>query len=737
MNVNSHPIDVIVPVYDGLDSVVACLESVFACSNSQPFELIVIWDFGPDPKLYEQLKVLQHQQGFTLLENTENLGFVQTVNRGMRLHPERDVLLLNSDTIVANDWLDRMLACAQSDAQIATVTPFSNNAEICSFPELCKDNSLAEGWSTQQLDALFAQHVTPAAIDIPTAIGFCMFIRRSALAQLGDFDAVTFARGYGEENDFCRRAAAQGLRNVHCSNVFVLHEGGVSFGAEKAVRVAHAMRVLDERYPDYHGLVHKYISKDPARSYRVQAALAMLAATSKPTVLILTHNLGGGTERYVADLQAYLKDQLQFLVLRPVTDRLLELCLPWQGLRLYFDLSTGAQSLAKTCRQIGVARLHIQHIMGIEASIKSLLATLALPYDITLHDYFFINGNPTLTDKTGRYHPPSEALAADCEPRSPVPLGMSPDQWRHYAGAILAGAERVITPSQFTAELYSRYFPDIDYQLAYHPVWQGQRDSVVTIPALQQGEKLRVVVLGALGLEKGADILEDVAKMAAGQNLPIEFHLLGYAYRPLSTAVITHGPYQEAQLEILLHELNPHCAWFPCQWPETYSYTLSACLQAGLPVIAPDLGAFPERLEGRPFSHVFPIFNSVATWLDELVQFLELDIARYAGRNYAWQHDETRAEQPAYRFYQNSYAEPINAPEDQAEQPFGIAEIDWLLRHDPQQSAANGRKESALGVLMKLRALPVARHCVRLIPLQWQRSLKRKLSSRPLHELTK
>ncbi|MGI9286509.1 MAG: hypothetical protein ACR2P1_14070, partial [Pseudomonadales bacterium] len=326
---------------------------------------------------------------------------------------------------------------------------------------------------------------------------------------------------------------------------------------------------------------------------------------------------------------------------------------------------------------------------------------------------------------------------AHCAQRYPVPLGMSANQWREYTGAILAAAERVITPSRFTVKLYAAHFSDIEYQLAYHPEWQGQRDSVVTIPILQSGEKLRVVVLGALGLEKGADIFDDVAKLAASQNMPIEFHLIGYAYRPLSGAIKTHGPYQEDQLGDLLRELNPHCVWFPCQWPETYSYTLSACLRAGLPVIAPDLGAFPERLEGRPFSHVFPVFDNVATWLDELAQFLELDIVRYAGRNYAWRRDELHGDDPSHCYYRESYAAPINAPIERNDDPFDIAEIDWLLRHDPENSAAKGRRESVLSLLMRLRALPIARQCARLIPLEWQRNLKRKLSSRPLHELTK
>lgn len=732
--ISDHIIDIIVPIYDGFAEVKACLDSVYVSRFKQPFELIVIWDCGPDPQLYDHLSHLSQKRRFTFLENSKNLGFVQTVNRGMQLHPERDVVLLNSDTIVANNWLDRIVACAHTDPGIATVTPFSNNAEICSFPEICNDNVLPFGWTVAAVDSLFTLSVTPAAIDIPTAVGFCMFVRRTALAQLGGFDAAAFDRGYGEENDFCRRAVAQGYRNVHCSNVFVLHVGGVSFGSEKLTRVAHAMRILDERYPDYHALVHEYIRHDPAKPYRIQAALAMLRETEKPIVLILTHNLGGGTERYVADLQSNLSGTLQFLVMRPLTDRLLELCLPWQGLRLYFDLVVDLKALAGLCRQIGVARLHIQHIMGIEASIKALINTLGLPYDITLHDYFFINGNPTLTDKTGRHHPGGEGFDVHCGQRYPVPLRMSAAHWREYIGPMLAGAERVIAPSRFTANLYATHFPDVKCQLAYHFEPRGQSDSMVTIPVLEPHEKLRVVVLGALSLEKGADLFDDVAKLASHQRLPIDFHLVGYAYRPLSAAITTHGPYREEQLDGLLRELKPHCAWFPCQWPETYSYTLSACLRLGLPVVAPDVGAFPERLKGRPFSRVFPVFDNVATWLDELAQFLELDIVRYAGRTYAWKRGESRSGEI---YYQEDYSAPISVPTERLEEPFDLEVIDWLLRRDPQNSATKNRKENALSLLMRVRTLPVARHCARLIPIEWQRRLKRRLSSRPLHELTK
>ena len=136
---------------------------------------------------------------------------------------------------------------------------------------------------------------------------------------------------------------------------------------------------------------------------------------------------------------------------------------------------------------------------------------------------------------------------------------------------------------------------------------------------LQGGRPLKVAVVGALSAIKGADVLEDVAAAARKNGTPVEFHLIGYGYRTLRARPRTHltvyGRYEEADLPALLDWLAPDLVWFPAQWPETYSYTLSACLQGGWPVVAPDLGAFAERLQGRGWTWVQPWDQTPAQWL--------------------------------------------------------------------------------------------------------------------------
>jgi GT2 family glycosyltransferase len=267
-------IDVVVPVYRGLAQTRTCIEAVLASRQREPFELVVVDDATPEPQIAAWLDGLAAAGRITLLRNASNQGFVRSVNRGMSLHADRDVVLLNSDTEVANDWLDRMAAAARLAADVATVTPFSNNATICSYP--------FEGWAggvpgtlgLAGLDALVARANAGQTLDIPTGVGFCMYIRRAALAKLGLFDAERFGRGYGEENDFCMRAMKGGWRHLLAADVFVFHEGAVSFSDERWALIQAASDALLAVHPEYTTVVHTFIRRDPSAPLRLAIDVA-------------------------------------------------------------------------------------------------------------------------------------------------------------------------------------------------------------------------------------------------------------------------------------------------------------------------------------------------------------------------------------------------------------------------------------------------------------------------------
>jgi GT2 family glycosyltransferase len=115
-------------------------------------------------------------------------------------------------------------------------------------------------------------------VDLPTGVGFCMYVRRAMLDAIGGFDQATFGRGYGEENDLCFRAAGHGWRNVFCHTAYVGHRGGASFAAEGHRPGGENLARLNARYPAYNRTIAEFIMHDPLRPLRERLAARLDAA---------------------------------------------------------------------------------------------------------------------------------------------------------------------------------------------------------------------------------------------------------------------------------------------------------------------------------------------------------------------------------------------------------------------------------------------------------------------------
>jgi GT2 family glycosyltransferase len=106
-------VDVIVPVYRDFKATLRCLQSLLAHPQKTLFEIVVINDASPDREIVKLLERLKSENKITQIDNPVNIGFVDSANLGMMLHLDRDVVILNSDTEVSGDWLDRLRRAAQ------------------------------------------------------------------------------------------------------------------------------------------------------------------------------------------------------------------------------------------------------------------------------------------------------------------------------------------------------------------------------------------------------------------------------------------------------------------------------------------------------------------------------------------------------------------------------------------------------------------------------------------------
>ncbi len=727
-------VDVVIPVYGGYQETRRCLETVLASLDFAWARIVIINDCSPDPVITAYLRELCGEHGdLVLLENEHNLGFVATANRGMAYDLNRDVLLLNSDVEVSGNWLTRLRDAAYQNKSVGSLTPFSNNATICSFPNFCEDNRPLFGLNVDQLDDYFAEHygVDDVAV-VPTGVGFCMYLRRDCLNEVGYFDLETFGKGYGEENDWCQRAQQAGWKNLHLASCFVYHKGNVSFGAEHNPRVEKAQQLLAHKHPAYAAAVQNYLAADPFREIRVASLFALLALQDKPKVLFLTHKLGGGAQQHVDELASYYSGDALFLQLTPEEDGASVILTVFDdGKRLndslYFDIGTELQKLIVLLRDLGVGHLHFHHTMGLHPRLWLLAADIGCSYDITIHDYYMINGNPTLTDSEARYvEDGSDSFDARCAGHYPLPAGVTAEQWRANQTLLIKGAARLIFPSDDCAARFQRYFKVEKPVVAWHPDYALSQPYPEPQLSFPRDRPLRVLVLGALSREKGADLLEGVALSLKTES--IEFHLLGYAYRSLSGAVTTHGPYQNSDVYALVESIEPDVVWFPAVWPETYCYTLSISMHMGLPVVVPNIGAFSERVKGRPLSVVCNWNYSTDDWgvfWRKVLQDEHLPVnVPQAAENRASTTQNTE-------FYKTEYLQAITAKrgELQAETLHSLATNYHAAR--PALSSS----ERILKVIWRLSRTPLFAWIISLIPFRVKQAFKRRLSSKPMHDI--
>jgi GT2 family glycosyltransferase/glycosyltransferase involved in cell wall biosynthesis len=727
-------VDIIIPVYEGYQETVACITSVLETVDTRWARLVVISDCSPNQSIIQYLETLSEMRpDIVLLSNEKNLGFVATVNRGMAYDVDKDIVLLNSDVAVSGDWLTRLREAAYRQNRVASITPFSNNATICSFPNFCEDNRLIFGMSVEEIDSQFArQFSTDDAFVLPTGVGCCMYMQRDCLNEVGYFDQKTFGHGYGEENDWCQRALRMGWLNLHLANCFVYHKGGASFGNQANARVDRAQHILDRKYPRYHADIQDFIAEDPAKFTRVKAWLTLFGARDVPKVLMISHKLGGGVQQHVEELAERFGDQALFLQMVPDKDgETVRICCFDGKHRLkdgiFFNVVKEYGKLVNLLRGVGIGRVHFHHTVGVPTRLWTLADDLNCSYDLTLHDYYLVNSNPTMTDKSARFvDEKNPDFDRECAGHYPLPEGLSGDQWRINQELMVHGAERVIFPSSDSYHRFKLFFSVENPVVAWHtgcaqytpcpePHWNFKGD-----------RPLRVLVLGALSREKGADVLESVASALAMHR--IEFHLLGYAYRALGSSVISHGPYDNTLAHDLIKDIDPDVVWFPALWPETYSYTLSIALHNGLPVVVPDIGAFAERIRARPLSVIASWEKTTAEWRDFWCDVLLEGFLPCQAEEVVTSYPLPEVDND---FYSSQYLQAVSVRSGDVTEQF----LDDIRQNLYAETMALSRSERVLKVIWHFTRSSAVAKLVSLIPFSVQRSIKRLLSQRPMHDI--
>ncbi len=487
------PSDVVLAVHGPSPDLQRCLSAVERHTRFDRHRLLVVAD-GPLPEGPERLVAGMAERlprAVVRLAHPERRGYPAAANTGIRASG-RDVVLLNSDTEVTEGWLEKLHQAAYSASDVATATPFSNNATICSLPRFLEENLVPAGHTVDSFGAL-VERVSPRLYPVlPTGVGFCLYVKREVLETVGLLDEGAFGLGYGEEDDLCQRAARRGYRHVLDDATFVYHAGRGSFGAEGRGRARRAERVLARRHPAFLPAVARFIREDPLRPLRERVLAALTPprrlAGKRPArrVAHLVHGwppfASGGTEVYARTLalaQAGRHDVAVYARLeepRRALGDALELVDGGVRVRLVVNNFSQRDPLSRNAlHDRRLARdferfleglrpdvLHVHHLAGTAATLPGVARRLGIPIVFQLQDWWAPCARVNLLDHEGRRCTgPSPLKCARCMPLTSIPPAGG---WSAVLHAVRAALQRraldaagaCLCGSRFLAESYRR-----------------------------------------------------------------------------------------------------------------------------------------------------------------------------------------------------------------------------------------------------------------------------------------
>lgn len=603
---NDRMIDVIVPVYKGYAETSRCLYSVLNAKNTVDYELVVINDKSPDEEIYQLLCYLSSKKLITLINNKDNLGFVGSMNKGMSLHTDRNVIWLNSDTEVFDYWIDRLVKVAEVDKTIATITSLTNNSTISSYPKTLDDNFSALEISDRELDKLCSHFSPETSVTAPTGVGCCMYVSRDALDSCGDLDEVNFGKGYGEENDLCQRFEKEGYKNVLSPTLFVRHYGAISFGAKAQKIQSENLKRLLKKHPNYSLDVQKWIKSDPLLDARVKLDSLRLKRMYQDIVLNVCHERGGGTTKFIKELSnAQRKEGMLALSVVPGGVDSVEIkgelnFDQFPNVRK-FDLKFGRSVFHTFLLNAGIKIIHIHSLIGFPNSFYSSL--ISLPANsrpriiVSIHDYHWICPKIDLMRNDNSFCDiPVKSKCINC---ARLYQTEPPYFIEDYYEKILAMADKRIVPSKDTQRRFSHYFSSLSFDVVPHQTFSVEK--VNAKHKLGNDGVIKIGILGAVGVNKGFWVIDKLANYLKENNITdIQLYVIGYSANDSvlkkKGVIITGGYSSFSWISDFIQKNSIDLIFLPSICPETFSYTCSEALLLGKPICSFNIGAIYERL---------------------------------------------------------------------------------------------------------------------------------------------
>jgi GT2 family glycosyltransferase len=308
---NPRPVSIVIPSYNDLPYLTACIASVEETCSAFDYEIIIVDDYCQQENS-DKLRKLANDRVHVVFKE-QRLGFAGTVNAGMAL-ARHDIVLLNSDIVAKPGWLEALQYSAYAiDDAIGLVSP-----------KLVYPNGRIQYGGTYYARLLAPQWfghfnvggpATRPAANVATynrsISGACAYITTEAYAKLGPLDDE-FWLGF-EDVDYGLRAWEMGIRCYYQPKAMLVHHESASRGYSQGLRELGSMRYFWRRWEHLFlarsipaaADVDYVISDRAAPTWRlhVEQQAARLAATGRRTEVHVMSE-GKPDEAIIASLQS-------------------------------------------------------------------------------------------------------------------------------------------------------------------------------------------------------------------------------------------------------------------------------------------------------------------------------------------------------------------------------------------------------------------------------------------------
>jgi len=204
-------LSIIIPVLNQKEMTLECVTAIH--ENIEDYEVIIV-DNGSNPT-YE---------GDATIRNETNLGFPVAVNQGIRASKGDVICVLNNDVVVTPGWAEKLIQGLETYAIVGPMTNYVVGVQLMSLPVYYDRDGL------NKLAVDFTKARTGRNLEVNWIIGFCFAFKRSLYDEIGVFDESLWPCS-GEEIDFCFRAREKGHKVGVIQDVYVHHEGSMTFKA--------------------------------------------------------------------------------------------------------------------------------------------------------------------------------------------------------------------------------------------------------------------------------------------------------------------------------------------------------------------------------------------------------------------------------------------------------------------------------------------------------------------------